>query len=56
MKGNLSVDFCGKHLINPFILASGPPTRDYDSISQAFAKGWAGAITKSVVLSPLKDK
>ena len=56
MDTNLSVDFCGKKLGNPFILASGPPTRDYCAISQAFSKGWAGAITKSVVLNPLKDK
>jgi len=53
---DLSVDFCGKKLDNPFILASGPPTKDYTSISQAFSLGWAGAITKSVVLEPLKDK
>lgn len=53
---DLSVDFCGKTLSNPFILSSGPPTRDYSSIAQAFSKGWAGAITKSIVLNPLKDK
>lgn len=56
MKPDLSVKFCDNNLINPFILASAPPTRDYNSISNAFKQGWAGAITKSVVLEPLKDK
>lgn len=56
MSIDLSVNFVNKKLENPFILASAPPTRNYQSISAAFKSGWAGAITKSVVLEPLKDK
>lgn len=56
MTNDLSVDFVGRKLENPFVLASAPPTASYDKIRIAFDKGWAGAITKSVSLFPLKDK
>jgi dihydropyrimidine dehydrogenase (NAD+) subunit PreA len=56
MAKNLEVEFLGKILENPFILASAPPTKDYESIKKGFEAGWAGAITKSVVLEPLVDK
>ncbi len=52
----LKVDFLGFQLINPFILASAPPTRDYDAIRKGFQWGWAGAVTKSVVAGPESDK
>lgn len=53
---NLKVNFLGTALNNPFVLASAPPTKDYDSIKKAFAAGWAGAVTKSVSLNSLEDK
>ncbi len=56
MTKDLKVDFLGTELINPFVLASAPPTKDYETIKKAFESGWAGAVTKSVVSSPLKDK
>ncbi len=56
MKSNLKVNFLGTELINPFILASAPPTKDYETIRNAFNAGWAGAITKSIVLSPTRNK
>ncbi len=55
-KTSLETEFVGKKLINPFVLASAPSTKDYETISGAFELGWAGAITKSVVLDPVKDK
>jgi dihydropyrimidine dehydrogenase (NAD+) subunit PreA len=56
MSKNIEVEFLGKVLENPFVLASAPPTRDYESLTEGFNAGWAGAITKSVVLEPLVDK
>ncbi len=54
MAGNvdmdLSVDFCGVKFKNPFILASAPPTTTGSMISRAFKAGWAGAVTKTLVV------
>lgn len=36
-------------LINPFLLASGPPTASGGQIRRAFGMGWAGAVTKTIV-------
>lgn len=52
----LQVNFLNLELINPFVLASAPPAKDYESIKKGFEAGWAGAVTKSVVLHQLKDK
>ena len=56
MAKNLSVNFLGMELENPFVLASAPPTKDYESIKKGFEEGWAGAVTKSICLNPLQDK
>jgi dihydropyrimidine dehydrogenase (NAD+) subunit PreA len=56
MIGELKTVFLGKELINPFILASAPPTRDKESIIKGYKAGFAGAITKSVSESILQDK
>jgi dihydropyrimidine dehydrogenase (NAD+) subunit PreA len=53
---NLEVEFLGKTLRNPFVLASAPPTKDYESIKKGYDAGWAGAVTKSISLFPLEDK
>jgi len=37
--------------INPFILASGPPTRNAKMIAKAFEQGWGGAVTKTICLN-----
>ncbi len=36
-------------LKNPFLLASGPPTASGEQIRHAFKRGWAGAVTKTMV-------
>ncbi len=36
---------------DPFILASGPPTRTAEMISRAFEAGWNGAVTKTICLN-----
>ncbi len=44
---NLSVDFCGVRLANPFLLSAAPPTDDLDMVRAAFDAGWAGAVLKT---------
>jgi dihydropyrimidine dehydrogenase (NAD+) subunit PreA len=46
---DLSVDFCGIHLKNPFMLSSAPPTTTGEMMGRAFEAGWAGAVTKTLV-------
>ncbi|MFW5777058.1 MAG: NAD-dependent dihydropyrimidine dehydrogenase subunit PreA [Spirochaetota bacterium] len=45
---DLSAEFCGLALENPFVLASAPPTADIAMIERAFSMGWAGAVTKTI--------
>lgn len=52
---DLSIDFCGLHFENPFLLSSAPPTRNGEMIRRAFDLGWAGAITKTLGLSPMNN-
>ena len=53
--GNINTSFCGLKLSNPFILASGPPTRNAEMILRGFDQGWAGAVSKTISLSPTKN-
>lgn len=50
IKGNvdLTMDFCGLRLPNPFLLASAPPTASAAMIKRAFTLGWGGAVTKTI--------
>ncbi|TGE34559.1 NAD-dependent dihydropyrimidine dehydrogenase subunit PreA [Desulfosporosinus sp. Sb-LF] len=50
MPVDLSVDFCGLRLENPFILAPSPSTDHLDLLIQAFEAGWAGAVLKTVAV------
>lgn len=54
MKNNidLSVLFCGIRLENPFILASAPPTANCHLIRRGFEAGWAGAVIKTIGITP----
>jgi dihydropyrimidine dehydrogenase (NAD+) subunit PreA len=45
---DISVEFCGKRLENPFILASAPPTANCQLIRRGFEAGWAGAVVKTI--------
>jgi len=55
-KNNLQVEFCGRTLENPFVLASAPPASSASTIFRGFEAGWAGAVTKSISLYPVSDK
>lgn len=52
---DLSVEFAGLKLMNPFVLASAPSTATGEMIQRAFDAGWAGAVTKSIALEPAVD-
>ncbi len=51
----LKVDFLGKKLDNPFVLASAPPTANAEMVLRAFELGWAGAVTKTLILEPVRN-
>lgn len=48
MNNNLVVSVNGMLFENPFILASAPPTSNGKLIRNAFDKGWAGAVVKTI--------
>lgn len=50
MTVDLSVDFCGIKLENPFVLAPSPSTDHLELIVEAFEAGWAGAVLKTTSL------
>jgi len=52
---DLSVEFAGVKLMNPFMLAPAPPTATGEMIQRGFEAGWAGAVTKSIGLEPATD-
>ena len=45
---DLSCDFCGVKLENPFVLSSSVVASSYEKIARAFDMGWAGACLKTV--------
>jgi len=47
---DLSVNFCGVQFKNPFILSSAPPTTTGEMMGRAFEAGWAGGVTKTLVV------
>ena len=47
---NLHVNYCGFELINPFLLASAPPTGTGAMMRRAYRVGWAGGVTKTLVM------
>jgi dihydropyrimidine dehydrogenase (NAD+) subunit PreA len=51
----LSTEFMGLSLINPFILASAPPTATPAMIERAFETGWAGAVIKTLIDEPVRN-
>lgn len=46
-KKDISIDFLGIHLENPFILSAAPPTDELDIVYDGLKAGWAGAILKT---------
>ena len=48
LKPTLETTFCGIPCINPFWLASAPPTNCGEQIMRAFDAGWGGAVWKTI--------
>jgi dihydroorotate dehydrogenase len=55
MEIDLSVTFTGIHFVNPFLLASAPPTESEGNIMRAFEAGWGGVVTKTIGLHEAKN-
>jgi len=45
---DLSVDFCGKRMVNPFMLSSSPVSNSAEMIHRAFEAGWGGVAYKTI--------
>lgn len=52
---NLKTRFTGLEFVNPFILASAPPTESKRKILKAFEAGWGGVVTKTIGLHPVEN-
>jgi dihydropyrimidine dehydrogenase (NAD+) subunit PreA len=44
----LKTSFASLELVNPFLIGSGPPTRNGEMIRRALEAGWGGVVTKTV--------
>ncbi|MGR3490470.1 MAG: tRNA-dihydrouridine synthase [Shimia sp.] len=55
MASTLSTSFTGLTFVNPFILASAPPTESKRKILKAFEAGWGGVVTKTIGLHPVEN-
>lgn len=51
----LATTFTGLEFVNPFILASAPPTESKKKILKAFEAGWGGVVTKTIGLHPVEN-
>ena len=51
----LATTFTGLNFVNPFILASAPPTESKRKILKAFEAGWGGVVTKTIGLHPVEN-
>ncbi|KAI8894117.1 hypothetical protein BC833DRAFT_606063 [Globomyces pollinis-pini] len=47
---DIGIDICGIHFMNPFGLASAPPTTSAPMIKRGFEAGWGFAVSKTFVL------
>ena len=55
MANCLSTSFTGLEFVNPFVLASAPPTESKRKIMKAFEAGWGGVVTKTIGLHPVEN-
>jgi dihydropyrimidine dehydrogenase (NAD+) subunit PreA len=45
---DLSIDFCGVHFKNPFLLSSSPVSNSAEMVERAFQAGWSGVVFKTL--------
>ncbi|WP_177236395.1 tRNA-dihydrouridine synthase [Albimonas pacifica] len=55
MQNTLATRFTGLDFVNPFVLASAPPTESKRKILKAFESGWGGVVTKTIGLHPVEN-
>jgi len=55
MSTKLTTKFTGLDFVNPFVLASAPPTESKRKILKAFESGWGGVVTKTIGLHPVEN-
>lgn len=55
MTSRLATTFTGLNFVNPFVLASAPPTESKTKILRAFEAGWGGVVTKTIGLHPVEN-
>lgn len=55
MVKSLATSFTGLEFVNPFVLASAPPTESKRKILKAFEAGWGGVVTKTIGLHPVEN-
>ncbi|MEM0977188.1 MAG: tRNA-dihydrouridine synthase [Pseudomonadota bacterium] len=55
MSNLLHTTFTGLEFVNPFVLASAPPTESKRKIMKAFESGWGGVVTKTIGLHPVEN-
>lgn len=55
MSNMLATEFSGLQFVNPFVLASAPPTESKRKIMKAFDSGWGGVVTKTIGLHPVEN-
>jgi len=55
MTKELTTHFTGLEFVNPFVLASAPPTESKRKILKAFEAGWGGVVTKTIGLHPVEN-
>jgi len=55
MSHDLTTNFTGLKFVNPFVLASAPPTESKRKILKAFEAGWGGVVTKTIGLHPVEN-
>ena len=55
MPKTLATRFTGLDFVNPFVLASAPPTESKQKILKAFESGWGGVVTTTIGLHPVEN-
>lgn len=54
-KADMSIDFCGFHCENPFMLASSVIGNCYEMIAHAFDLGWGGVMYKTISFLNIRE-
>ncbi|MCF8109144.1 MAG: NAD-dependent dihydropyrimidine dehydrogenase subunit PreA [Desulfohalobiaceae bacterium] len=47
-KPDLSIEFCGRTFLNPFLLSSSPVSNSAEMVARAFEAGWSGVAFKTL--------